>query len=126
MNFDNHVISITGRTEEDFKKALSFFFRKDTDKVNSYTYTVKHGLILFQDGTDIGLDATVLPYPMDYNAATDFAWNWWKQARVEEKEPDHDGNNEKGWRIYNEAWTHINGRWEALVAIKPIWAMYGK
>lgn len=41
-------------------------------------------------------------------------------------EPRHDGDNSKGWRIYNEDWTHVANRWEAFVAIEPVWMLHGK
>lgn len=41
-------------------------------------------------------------------------------------EPDHDGTNAKGWRVYNENWGHVAGMWEAFAAIEPAWLMYGK
>lgn len=41
-------------------------------------------------------------------------------------QPDHDGDNDKGWRIYNEAWGHVAGLWQAFAAIEPVWLMYGK
>src|SRR5690349_24893058 len=34
-------------------------------------------------------------------------------------QPDHDGDNSKGWRIYNEAWGHVDNLWGAIVAIQP-------
>ncbi len=42
-------------------------------------------------------------------------------------EPDHDGDNGKGWRVYCEGWGHVEPYgYQALVAIEPRWAMYGK
>lgn len=50
----------------------------------------------------------------------------WLKAQNYGKEPDHDGDNHKGWRIYNESWGHVVGRWQAFCAIEPEWMMYGK
>ena len=41
-------------------------------------------------------------------------------------EPDHDGDNCKGFRIYNEDWGHVDDQYEAFLAVSPAWAMYGK
>ena len=41
-------------------------------------------------------------------------------------EPDHDGSNGKGWRIYNETWGYVGHEWAAIIAVTPRWAMYGK
>lgn len=42
------------------------------------------------------------------------------------KEPGHDGENSKGWRVYNEGWTHVADRHQAFVAIEPVWMLHGK
>jgi hypothetical protein len=42
-------------------------------------------------------------------------------------EPDHDGDNAKGWFIYTEGWGHIEPyHYPAFLAIEPHWIMYGK
>ncbi len=41
-------------------------------------------------------------------------------------QPDHDGDNGKGFRVYNEAWGHVAGDNGAFVAIEPVWLMHGK
>lgn len=41
-------------------------------------------------------------------------------------QPDHDGSNKKGFRLYNEAWGHIGSHREAFLAVEPAWALYGK
>lgn len=42
------------------------------------------------------------------------------------KEPDHDGDNGKGLRVFNESWSHVGGDYRAFAAIEPAWIMYGK
>lgn len=66
-----------------------------------------------------------LPFTLDQEGATDFAHNWLKELDYG-TEPDHDGDNGKGWRVYNEAWGHVDSHWAGFVAISPAWAMYGK
>lgn len=122
MNFDNQTIQITSQGEPDFRKALSFFFRSPIDVVKFYSVSESHGLILYWAECN---DAKPLPFVMAEKAAADFAWNWLQQADYP-PEPDHDGENGKAFQIYNEAWTHVNGRWEARVGIRPVWAMFGK
>lgn len=68
---------------------------------------------------------TPLPFKMDLAQCAEFAWGWLQQADYG-KEPDHDGDNGKGFRLYCEDWGHVAGRWEAFVAVEPCWAMYGK
>lgn len=42
------------------------------------------------------------------------------------KEPNHDGSNSKGWRIFNEDWAQVDGEPAAICAIEPAWLMHGK
>lgn len=41
-------------------------------------------------------------------------------------QPDHDGENDKSFRIYCEGWGHVANNDYAFAAIEPRWAMYGK
>lgn len=135
LTFDNQVIDICGIGFEPFKKAMSFFFN-DTTKAKCFAVDPAKGLILYwavtsrlehreEDKTSGGKPIMLLPYEMTFEPAVNFVWGWLQTAAYG-SQPDHDGDNGKGWRVYNEAWTHVDDRWEALVAIQPIWAMYGK
>lgn len=70
-------------------------------------------------------DAIPFPFKMDAVGAADFATRWLAQADYGHK-PDHDGDNGRGWRLYNECWGHVDDDSAAFVAIAPAWAMYGK
>ena len=165
MDFGNQEISITGRHEANFKKALSFFFFPGENKGLGMAATVKfysidpvYGLIFYwtdphnysdkpmricreegdlieQSGRGKGrgweegeysVEVIKLPFPMACPAACDFAWHWYIQSEVDGKQPDIDGDVQKAWKIFNEEWCHVAGHSQALVAIKPIWAMFGK
>ena len=67
-----------------------------------------------------------LPFPLTATAAADYVWHWLTTAAGYGRAPDHDGDNEKGWRVYNEQWGHVAGNHYAFVAVQPVWAMYGK
>lgn len=41
-------------------------------------------------------------------------------------QPDHDGSNSRGFRVFCEQWGHVNDNHYAIVAVQPTWAMYGK
>jgi hypothetical protein len=139
--FDNQLIDINGLGQLNFAKAMYFFFTNKTTVVASATSKLK-GLILFwyvpenvvrthwNKDTPVPVvddpDSVIskLPYPMDVNAATQFAWFWLQSSAAApclEPEPDHDGDNKVGWRVYSEV-----GESQALLAVQPIWAMYGK
>jgi len=42
------------------------------------------------------------------------------------KQPDHDGDNGRGWRVYTEAWGHVDDNSHTACAIEPEWAWHGK
>lgn len=70
-------------------------------------------------------DMVHLPAKMDQEQIIPLIKAWLSEADYG-REPDHDGDNGKGWRVYNEAWGHVNGEWQAFCAIEPVWLMYGK
>jgi hypothetical protein len=72
-----------------------------------------------------GGDQTALPFTLDAAGAADFAARWLAEADYG-KQPDHDGDNGRGWRLYNESWGHVDGHFSAIIAVAPNWAMYGK
>lgn len=73
------------------------------------------------------MDADVVPFPaqMDAESCTPFVKAWLGAADYG-TQPDQDGDNEKGFRAYNEVWGHVARRYQAFVAIEPVWLMYGK
>lgn len=68
---------------------------------------------------------TSFPAPLD-EAGVFSLVNSWLSAQDYGPQPDHDGDNGKGCRVYNEAWGHVASKHGAFVAIEPAWLMYGK
>jgi len=73
---------------------------------------------------DLG-DQVAFPFVMDAVGAADFARRWLSQVDYG-REPDHDGDNAKGWKLYNEEWGRVDSDSSAVIAVAPVWAMYGK
>jgi hypothetical protein len=123
---DNFHVTVTSEGRDHFERALSLFFdHAPGSKAIGYQVTVEKGLILYwtkPDGVD---EFQEFPYEMNLADAVNFAWGWIEKTPYP-KRPDHDGDNGKGFVIYNEDWGHVNHEWEAFVAIAPVWAMYGK
>lgn len=117
---DNFHIDITSEGDAQLREALDIAFGSKRQAIG---YQIKGGKLVFFWTEH--KDATKLPFKMDAKRATDFAVAWLSEADYGE-EPDHDGDNGKGWRVYNESWGHVNGLWQAFVAVEPVWAMYGK
>ena len=116
---DNFRIDIT--SEGDLTPAMRIAFGKYR-KAKGYSISPEKGLIFYWAEHE---RAAMLPFELDAEAAADFARRWLAEQNYG-TEPDHDGDNGKGWRLYNEAWGHIGNEWQAFVAVKPAWAMYGK
>ena len=68
---------------------------------------------------------TPLPAPADVIQVAALASGWLKVVGRGQK-PDHDGDTGQGFRLYNEDWGHVDGRYQAFIAIAPAWAIYGK
>lgn len=64
------------------------------------------------------------PFPR-YEIVTKLVWAWLETVAYG-PQPDHDGSNGKGWRVFNEAWGHVAQERFAFCAIQPVWAMYEK
>ena len=122
---DNFKIDIIWEGQARFREILGMVLGKHNSKSKKFEYyeiDEKLGLILYWTESK---NAIKLPYPMDAKALVDFAWNWLQSADYG-REPDHDGDNGKGWRIYTEGWGQVKSDWATICAIEPIWAMYGK
>ena len=70
-------------------------------------------------------EAEKLPFPLDFEGAVSFIKGWLEQVDYGKK-PDIDGDCGKGWRVFTEGWGHVAGHHYAIVAVQPIYAMYGK
>lgn len=70
-------------------------------------------------------DTIPLPYPLEVEEAIPFINGWLKKAEFGQ-EPDHDGDNGKGWRVFSDDWGYVAGNRCAILGIQPTWAMYGK
>lgn len=63
---------------------------------------------------------------MDWEAAKAVVLSWQANVASYGPQPDHDGDNGKGLRVFNEAWARIGRMYQAFVAFEPTWIMYGK
>lgn len=73
-------------------------------------------------------DAGALPLPYELTAETapTFAWDWLQQHPPPGPQPDHDGDNGHGWRVWTDSWGRPKDTTYGIVAVCPMWAMYGK
>lgn len=82
-------------------------------------------MVLFWSDFDSKSVIQKLPAPMTAAEAAPFIKSWLATVSAG-SQPDHDGDNEVGVRVYNEAWTHIGSWHSAFCAVEPVWLMYGK
>lgn len=123
---DNFHFDITSEGEAALRHALSVALtgKWGVTKVVGWQEDPKKGLILFKYAStksamvpfliELGIDELV---PLIKT---------WLENQDYGPEPDHDGSNGKGFRIYNEDWGRIGDDWSTICAIKPNWAWYGK
>ena len=122
---DNIIFSVTGYTRETFADAIRLAFRVCGHKVVGGLRTCPDkGMILYWTKS-LDEDFRETPYAMDDGQIENLVWGWLQSADYG-PEPGHDGSNSKGWHVYTEEWGHVDGQWEAFLAIKPIWAWHGK
>lgn len=70
-------------------------------------------------------DRISFPFTADSTVAAEFATRWLKECEYP-KEPDTDGSTKNGWRVYSERYGKIDGETSAIIAVAPLWAVYGK
>jgi hypothetical protein len=122
---DNFRFDLT--SEGDLTKPMEIAFGHYRT-AEAYLIDPKKGLIFFwsahaNNNTDKRLVA--LPFKLDAIGAADFAKRWLAEQDYG-NQPDHDGDNGKGWRLYNEDWGRVGARTYSFIAVQPAWAMYGK
>ena len=119
---DNFRFDMVSEGDETLRQAFALGGQRN--KVVAYRVSPEKGLIFYWvESKRPGY--TPLPYPMTLQQAADFAIGWLANADYG-REPDHDGDNGKGWRLYNESWGHVDGEYQAFLAVQPVWACYGK
>lgn len=141
---DNFKIDIIAESQESLLKALEIAFAHNAPghKMQSYHITklvsdVYNGIPQDIDGrTALVLRWTTaekisengpinLPSKFDAKGSADIAQRWLSEQDFG-REPDHDGHNQKGWRVVTGNWGHVCGDRYAICAILPWWAAYGK
>lgn len=125
MSGDNFHFDLTGVSLD---KCLEIAFegapgRKTTGWLEMSTDDDKRKRLVLFWMDDPG--ANKFPAALDAAEAEPFVKAWLKEQDYG-PQPDHDGDNKKGWRVYNESWSMVAHNARAFVAIEPCWIMYGK
>lgn len=121
---DNFLFDVTSRGSQQLKLILELVFAGSHNKATHYQIIPidnQQTLVLYWS-YDTG--AVKLPAACNATEAAAHIESWLKEQKSDE--PDHDGNNSRGWRVFNEAWGHVAGSHYAFIAIQFRWAMHGK
>lgn len=126
---DNFAIDITAEGQKILLKAFEIAFSQFS---STRAYRIDGNRLIFvwgavKDRRDPAL--VEFPFKMDAPGAADFAGRWLAEQDYGE-EPDIDGSNHRGYRVFNEEGRVklIDGTTEdfAVVAVEPVWAIYSK
>lgn len=134
---DNFSINLTAESKETLLEVLKIVFKHNCPSGKAKFWTEKKIETNPEwIGTDINRNVLILlwheekgsvklPSPIDAAGSCELAWNWLMEQDYG-PEPDQDGDNEKGFRVYCNHWGHVEGYHYAIIGIVPAWAMYGK
>lgn len=120
---DNFHFDLT--SEGELVTPMMIAFQRPTQVIEGYLIHPEKGLVFFGYLPGMPAGGVKLPFKLDPIGAADFATRWLAEQDYG-KEPDHDGDNGRGWRLYNESWGSVGSWTGAFIAVKPAWAMYGK
>ena len=142
---DNLLVDVQAKTRETFLHTFQLV-EAILGPARGYIEDPEKGLVFIRF---FGSKTKGHQFPCDFNGnlMADVAWNWLRE-QWEHKEKlrhssdlggelhrnvsphggglDHDGHNQKGWRVYNETWGHVGEHTCALVAVQPAYIWQGK
>lgn len=145
---DNRTIDVVSEGTKDLEMALSIIWnncpgRKATHykivklqkHVDYYGQPTNNHYVKFKENPE-GVETLILlwheennahalPHPLNIEEAIQFVTDWLEEVAYKD-EPDHDGDNGKGWRVFTEQWGQVASHQYAIVGIQPSWSMYGK
>ena len=118
---DNIVLKISGEELPRLKIAMNL---SSQQKAKGYAVHPDKGIVFFWADHK---DMIPFPTPLDMDRCAEIAYAWLIEEADYGRQPDHDGDNERGWLLYCDGWGHIDlYGWKAFVAVKPMWLMFGK
>lgn len=96
-----------------------------------WLFDKEKGFVIVDYGKEEGINLFPVELGAEELAPIIFKWLQGEEAESMEldgwdRNADHDGHNEKGFRVYCEDWGHVNGRWGCYAAVTPAYCWYGK
>jgi len=145
---DNRLFNINGKTKDQLTLAVKCLLLDEYGKniiVKGWYFSKQKGLVLTwyldeneKEKVTPFTDRMGKPCAINEDELVDLLWKWLdsEEAKIVEFEHwesnvDHDGDNDKGWRLYTEDWGCIKYAEYAIDhysigAFKPVWLWYGK
>lgn len=147
---DNKLFNINGRTKQQLVRAIDCFLFDEYGSYHSvkgWSYRKDKGFVLHSYLRENDKNSEVKPFtnrigiPTSINKdeLVDLLWEWLSSEEASEvvlgdweEDLDHDGSNDKGWRLYTEHWGHVFNKdgttidHSTLGAFKPCYCWYGK
>jgi hypothetical protein len=124
MSGSQSILDVNGDSLSRLQQAMGLLDTWETGNLKIAGFIVdENRFILFEYAHD---KMTPFPVPMPVSFVACFVYEWLKEAKYP-IEPDHDGDNERGWRLYKESWGRVDKYGHGSVcAIEPMWIEYGK
>ncbi|QDP55317.1 MAG: hypothetical protein Tp176DCM1853251_1 [Prokaryotic dsDNA virus sp.] len=119
---DNPVLQVNGISLERMRYAMRLAYGFPA---HGFRIDKERGWLVFLK-YESSPNMTAFPVPLDADRCADIAFDWLK-AQPYPSEPDHDGDNEKGWLIWKDSWGKIEGHdYHSFLGVRPAWIIFGK
>ena len=127
---DNRIFNVNGRTKNRLQKTIDLII-DDWQGVKGWEITEKGLVLKWHSEENKG---NKFPVPLKSDTIVDIVWDWLNSEEGRKFETigdwdhdaDHDGHNERGWRVYCEDWGHVGDDHYAICAVVPAYIWYGK
>jgi len=134
---DNKIFDVNGEGVNRLTQTITLAMN-DYTKIAGYRIDKKAGIILLWHVDSKEPEHTKFPTPVSAEMAAIMVYEWVMSKEALDipakdgwdKNADHDGSNDRGWRCYVNDWGHIDllkgSETYGIVAIKPAYIWYGK
>jgi hypothetical protein len=127
---DNFHIDVRSAGEEDLLLCLKILFHRHGSFERSYRTHATVPTLVFQWSPSDGYRPPDAPIITNVVLTPERAVPVilaWLDGVDYGRGPDHDGDNTKGWRVFNDPdWCHVLGDLYGAFGIQPCWMMHGK
>ncbi len=143
---DNRIFNVNGITIEQLELAVKLLLLNEYGeqiKIRGWYFNPNKGLVLTWH---VDKDSKAKPFtdnmgqekPIEEKELVETLWNWLFTDQAKsvvlngyDVDADHDGSNEKGWRLYNEEWGCVRDGEHTIdhysvAAFTPAFLWYGK